>query len=59
MENVDPGPSPPDLINQVISVLPPVLFDSAPWGLRFGDCIKQPPASVKTGDTVSVLFVRI
>lgn len=56
-EDLDFGPTPPDISSSVLSFLPPVIFDSTPWGYNFGDCIQQPPASVKIGDTVRVKFV--
>ena len=58
-KDTDPGPDPPDLSRKLISLVPPVMFDLTPWNRNFGECIKQPPASVKIGHTVSVKFVSI
>ncbi|XP_058788791.1 neutral ceramidase [Phymastichus coffea] len=55
---VDPGPTPPDLSKvKLISLVPPVIYDSPKWGKEFGDCVKQPPRTARPGDTVSVRFI--
>ncbi|XP_052755048.1 neutral ceramidase isoform X2 [Galleria mellonella] len=51
------GPSPPDLSEQLISLVPPVLWDAAPWGHEFGDCLLQPEKQYSYGDTVVAHFV--
>ncbi|KAJ8730529.1 hypothetical protein PYW08_001942 [Mythimna loreyi] len=51
------GPEPPDLSSQLISLVPPVLWDSAPWGHEFGDCLKQPFKQYSYGDVVVAQFV--
>ncbi|PZC71311.1 hypothetical protein B5X24_HaOG213662 [Helicoverpa armigera] len=51
------GPEPPDLSSQLISLVPPVLWDSAPWGHEFGDCLKQPFKQYSYGDVVIAQFV--
>ncbi|KAJ8721230.1 hypothetical protein PYW07_002005 [Mythimna separata] len=51
------GPEPPDLSSQLISLIPPVLWDSAPWGHEFGDCLKQPFKQYSYGDVVVAQFV--
>ncbi|CAK1600599.1 unnamed protein product [Parnassius mnemosyne] len=56
-QRVDPGPSPPDLSEQLISLVPPVLWDAAPWGKEFGDCVKQPQKYYSYGDVVTASFV--
>ncbi|XKL62114.1 hypothetical protein PGB90_001947 [Kerria lacca] len=56
-DEIDPGPSPPDLTKHLISFLPPVMYDSTSWGTQFGECTKQPPAYVRVGNTVSVKFI--
>ncbi|XP_045768762.1 neutral ceramidase [Maniola jurtina] len=54
---LDPGPQPPDFSEQLITLVPPVLWDSAPWGHEFGDCLKQPQKHYSYGDVVSATFV--
>ena len=56
---LDPGPSPPDFSEQLITLVPPVLWDSAPWGHEFGDCVKQPQKYYGYDDTVVAVFVSI
>ncbi|XP_059055431.1 neutral ceramidase [Achroia grisella] len=51
------GPPPVDLSEQQISLVPPVLWDSAPWGQEFGDCLLQPEKQYSYGDTVVAHFV--
>lgn len=40
-----------------LSFVPPVLFDNAPVGHDFGDCLLQPPPLVYQGEVVKVRFV--
>ncbi|CAG9785826.1 unnamed protein product [Diatraea saccharalis] len=54
---VEPGPSPPDFSEQLITLVPPVLWDAAPWGRDFGDCLLQPRPRYSLGDTVTATFV--
>ncbi|XP_049868295.1 neutral ceramidase isoform X1 [Pectinophora gossypiella] len=54
---VDPGPEPPDFSEQLITLIPPVLWDGAPWGKEFGDCVQQPDREYSYGDTVQASFV--
>ncbi|XP_073949876.1 neutral ceramidase isoform X2 [Choristoneura fumiferana] len=54
---LDPGPQPPDFSDQLITLVPPVLWDAAPWGKEFGDCTQQPQAQYSYGDIVTALFV--
>lgn len=57
---VPPGPSPPDLLqNNLITLVPPVLYDTPQWGHNFGDVVQQPPKVASPGDTVSAIFVSI
>ncbi|KAF9796452.1 hypothetical protein SFRURICE_000369 [Spodoptera frugiperda] len=42
----------------LISLVPPVLWDSAPWGHEFGDCLKQPFKQYSYGDVVMAQFVN-
>lgn len=54
---LDPGPSPSVMDSKVISLTPPVFFDNAPLGTKFGDLLKQPKPEYKIGDQVNVQFV--
>lgn len=56
-EKLDSGPMPPDFRKHLISLNPPVLFDTPPKGFRFGDCIQQPPEIVTGNQTVVVKFI--
>ncbi|KER28637.1 hypothetical protein T265_13542 [Opisthorchis viverrini] len=53
-----PGPTPPYLKDHLFSGLPPVLFDAAPFGFKFGDVI-VPPKSIYTQEDkeVTVRFI--
>lgn len=55
--SLQPGPEPPLLGNKVISLTPPVFFDSAPLGKHFGDVVKQPNIEYKVNEQVQVQFV--
>ncbi|KAK7301811.1 hypothetical protein RJT34_12687 [Clitoria ternatea] len=57
-EPVEPGPQPPDLLHKQISLLPPVVVDGTPPGVKFGDaCCDVPQNSTfKSGDNVTVIF---
>jgi neutral ceramidase len=37
----DPGPRPPDLLDDQWSLVPGVIVDAVPWGARFGDTIRD------------------
>ncbi|KAK8938881.1 Neutral ceramidase [Platanthera zijinensis] len=55
---ISPGSQPPDLLNKQISLLPPVIVDSKPFGVEFGDIksdVHQNSTFTK-GDLVSVTF---
>ncbi|XP_072938612.1 neutral ceramidase [Epargyreus clarus] len=54
---VSPGPQPPDFSELLITLVPPVLWDAAPWGKEFGDCVRQPQPQHGWGDVVSAAFV--
>ena len=56
--NVDQGPTPPDLLDQQISLLPPVVSDMTPVGVNFGDVKEDVPknASYKKEEIVEVTF---
>lgn len=49
---------PPDLLNKQISLLTPVVMDSTPAGVHFGDVKTDVPqnSTFKRGDMVSVVF---
>ncbi|XP_014293078.1 putative inactive neutral ceramidase B [Halyomorpha halys] len=53
----DPGPEPPESFSDVVSLLPPVLWDMPGWGKNFGDVISQPREEARAGETVSAVFV--
>ncbi|KAL4296728.1 hypothetical protein GQ457_12G028270 [Hibiscus cannabinus] len=55
---VEPGPQPPDLLNKQIGLLPPVVMDSTPLGINFGDVSSDVPANstFKRGSMVTVVF---
>lgn len=55
---VEAGPHPPDLLDKQISLLTPVVVDTTPLGVNFGDVkIDVPPNSTfKRGDMVTVTF---
>lgn len=54
---LESGPIPSLLENKVISLTPPVFFDSPPIGKHFGDILKQPKSEYKANDQVQVQFV--
>lgn len=59
-EKLPPGPQPPELLNKkLISLVPPVLYDTPKWGRNFGDVVQQPQRTVRPGNTVSATFVSI
>lgn len=55
---VQAGPSPPDLLNKQISLLPPVVMDATPLGKKFGDVSTDVPknSTFNRGDLVRVVF---
>lgn len=57
-KTVEAGPQPPDLLSKQISLLPPVVVDSTPLGVKFGDVSTDIPhnSTFKKGDTVTVVF---
>ncbi|PNF17882.1 hypothetical protein B7P43_G02187 [Cryptotermes secundus] len=54
---LDPGPSPPDLSDDLVSFVTPVIFDMPIWNHKFGDCIEQPVRVAEPGVTVTAKFV--
>lgn len=57
-KKVVPGPQPPDLLDNQISLLTPVILDATPLGSTFGDCKTDvPPGSIfSRGDVVTATF---
>ncbi|XP_058109308.1 neutral ceramidase 2-like [Magnolia sinica] len=57
-QTVAPGPLPPDLLSKQISLLPPVVVDSTPIGVKFGHVRTDVPqnSTFKRGDMVTVVF---
>lgn len=57
-QSVQSGPEPQDLLGKQISLLPPVLLDATPPGVKFGDVKTDVPNSstFKRGDDVIVTF---
>jgi hypothetical protein len=55
--NLDPGPNPPDLSGDLVSLVTPVVFDTPKWNHKFGECIEQPVDVAGPGDTVTAMFV--
>ncbi|PON36923.1 Neutral/alkaline nonlysosomal ceramidase [Parasponia andersonii] len=55
---IQPGPQPPDLLEKQISLLTPVVVDSTPSGVNFGDVKTDVPqnSTFKRGDMISVTF---
>lgn len=55
---VQPGPQPPDLLGKQISLLPPVILDATPPGIKFGDLLSDVPknSTFKRGGIVNVTF---
>lgn len=54
---LDRGTEPVDLRSKVMSLLPPIFYDTTVSNYNFGDCIEQPPYSAAWGDTVNAKFV--
>ncbi|PSS34619.1 Neutral ceramidase [Actinidia chinensis var. chinensis] len=55
---VEAGPQPPDLLDKQISLLTPVIVDTTPLGVNFGDVKIDVPSNstFKRGNTVTVTF---
>ncbi|RWS23274.1 neutral ceramidase-like protein [Leptotrombidium deliense] len=54
---IDDGPTPPNLLSKQISLKPGVVFDSAPLGTNYGDCILDVSESYTPGSVVTVKFI--
>ena len=57
--SVPPGPDPPNLLPDVITLLPEVRYDGTYPGYAFGDVIAQPYPLAYNGETVYAKFVSI
>ncbi|KAK6145295.1 hypothetical protein DH2020_022115 [Rehmannia glutinosa] len=57
-QSVESGPQPPNLLDKQISLLTPVVMDSTPIGVNFGDVSLDVPknSTFKRGDNVTVIF---
>ncbi|KAG1367738.1 putative Neutral ceramidase [Cocos nucifera] len=57
-QNVQPGPQPPDLLDKQIGLLPGVVVDTTPIGVKFGDVSTDVPenSTFKPGDMVTATF---
>ncbi|XP_023732512.1 neutral ceramidase 2 [Lactuca sativa] len=57
-KTVEAGPPPPDLLSKQIGLLPPVVVDSTPLGVKFGDVSTDVPrnSTFKKGETLTVVF---
>ncbi|XP_029154974.1 neutral ceramidase [Nylanderia fulva] len=55
---IPPGPPASKLLqSNLITLVPPVLYDTPRWGRNFGDVIQQPSKIASLGDTVTAIFV--
>ncbi|CAL4067282.1 unnamed protein product, partial [Meganyctiphanes norvegica] len=54
---IPPGPSPPFMIDDQITLLPGVMYDAAGIGYSFGEVIAQPYPMVYAGETILAKFV--
>ncbi|ONK62138.1 uncharacterized protein A4U43_C07F740 [Asparagus officinalis] len=57
-QRVPPGPQPPDLLDKQISLLPPVIVDATPFGVKFGDISTDIPqnSTFSRGSIVTATF---
>lgn len=56
-ESLPPGPSPPFLDGNLISLQTKVVMDTAPSGKEFGSVVRQPEPVYRRGDKVQVEFI--
>jgi neutral ceramidase len=54
---LDPGPSPPNNVNNSLSFITGVVYDNAPIGKHFGDVVTDAPTTASAGQTVNVTFI--
>jgi neutral ceramidase len=53
-----PGKQPVNFEKDVITLLPPVIFDTTPWNKNYGTCLRQPKnKTYYIGDKVTATFV--
>ncbi|KAK5164783.1 uncharacterized protein LTR77_009447 [Saxophila tyrrhenica] len=57
LPTLDPGPSPPILINQSLSFITGVVVDNAPIFKSFGEQTSKLKSTYQAGDSISVAFV--
>lgn len=56
-ETLSAGPYPPDFDSSLISFTPSVIYDTAPFGRKFGEVIGQPNAKYSVGEIASAEFI--
>ncbi|XP_072745601.1 neutral ceramidase [Anoplolepis gracilipes] len=57
-KSVPSGPPASELLqSSLITLVPPVLYDTPRWGRNFGDVIQQPSKVASPGDTVTAIFI--
>lgn len=57
-KSVPPGPPAPELLqSNLITLVPPVLYDTPLWKRNFGDVIQQPEKVASPGNTITASFV--
>lgn len=54
---VPPGPTPPNLVDSQITLLPGVVFDGTSFGYSFGDVLAEPYPFAYSGETIFAKFV--
>ena len=57
LPSLEPGPSPPDLVNKSLSFITGVIVDNAPIFKSFGDQKSGPEPTYSLGESVAVTFV--
>lgn len=57
-QTIQPGPQPPDLLDKQVGLLPGVVMDTTPIGVKFGDVSTDVPenSTFKPGDMVTATF---
>ncbi len=55
-EDVEPGPTPPDVTNRTVNFATKVWFDAPPAGKKFGDLLEAPKARYARGEVVVARF---
>jgi len=54
---LDQGPLPPNLLDQQLSLITPIVLDTVPFLHDFGDVVTQPSRTVIAGSVVSTKFI--